>query len=212
MSIASQSPRAIVQEGYDTIAARYCTWAQTVRVAERERYTTALLDALPAGAAVLELGCGAGVPTTQRLAERFTVTGVDLSRTQIALARQSVPSAQFIQNDMTAMQFPPGSFDAVCAFYSITHVPREQHAALLRSIASWLRSGGMFVASFSSRGSVDTVEDDWLGAPMFFSGYDVDENRRLVRDAGLTIESDRIETDSEFGRPAAFLWIVATKR
>ena len=33
-------------------------------------------------------------------------------------------------------------FDAICAFYSITHVPREQHALLLRRIASWLRPGG----------------------------------------------------------------------
>lgn len=65
--------------GYDRIAERYAAWATGVRIEERERYTHVILDALPAGAAVLELGCGSGVPTTQRLAARFTVTGVDIS-------------------------------------------------------------------------------------------------------------------------------------
>ncbi len=203
--------KAIVARGYDAIAERYAAWSATVRVAERERYTRLLLAALPAGAAVLELGCGAGLPTTRRLAARFAVTGVDLSPRQVALARRNVPNAAFVVGDMTALAFSPASFDAVCAFYAITHVPREEHAGLLSNIAAWLRPGGLFVASFSDGGTTGDVEDDWHGAPMYFSGYDAATNRRLVREAGLVIERARAETDEEFGRPATFLWIVARK-
>src|SRR5690349_18225515 len=119
----ARDPKEVVAAGYDAIADRYTAWARTVRVAEREKYTRLLLDRLPEGARVLELGCGAGIPTTQRLAERFAVTGVDISPRQITRARANMPTATFVQADMTALTFPPASFAAVTAFYAITHVP-----------------------------------------------------------------------------------------
>ena len=119
----------IVKRGYDHISVKYTEWAKSVRQEERERYTDFLLKNLPVGANILELGCGGGDPTTMRLAERFAVTGVDISERQIRLARRNVPDAKFIQGDMTLLKFPAASFDAVVDFYSITHVPREQHVA-----------------------------------------------------------------------------------
>jgi SAM-dependent methyltransferase len=211
VSEQSDDPKAIVARGYDTIAERYLAWSATVRVAERERYTRLLLDAFPTGASVLELGCGAGLPTTARLAARFAVTGVDLSPRQIALARQNVPGATFHVGDMTALSLPAETFDVICAFYAVTHIPREEHAGLLAKIAASLRPGGLFVASFSNDGGIGMIEDDWLGAPTYFSGYDGETNQRLVRQAGLIIEQAQAETDSEFGRPTTFLWIVARK-
>lgn len=203
--------KEMVRRGYDRIAERYAAWAAGVRVAERERYTQLLLASLPIGAEVLELGCGAGIPTTRNLAERFSVTGVDISARQIALARLNVPRATFRQRDMSALDFPTASFDGVCAFYAITHVPRDEHAILMRKIAAWLRPGGLFVASFSEGGSAGDVEEDWLGAPMYFSGYDAVTNERIVREAGFEVVSAIPETDVEFGLPATFLWIVARK-
>jgi ubiquinone/menaquinone biosynthesis C-methylase UbiE len=41
------------------------------------------------------------------------VLGVDLSRTQLELARHNVPSARFIKADMATIELPPASFDAV---------------------------------------------------------------------------------------------------
>src|SRR5262249_21439621 len=116
-------PRRVVAEGYDRMAERYAQWAYHEIVDEvRPRYTTPLLDALPAGARVLELGCGGGGPTTQALVARFRVTGVDISARQIQLARRHVPGATFIHQDMTRLDFPPASFDGVAAFYSFTHL------------------------------------------------------------------------------------------
>jgi hypothetical protein len=50
-----------------------------------------------------------------------------------------VPRATFIHGDFANLDFSRGSFDGVAAFYSITHVPREQHADLFGRIASWLK-------------------------------------------------------------------------
>src|SRR5262249_10221260 len=66
-------PKRLVAQGYDTIADRYTVWAQQVRAEERARYTHLLYDTLPAHATLLELGCGAGLPTTRTLAQHFRV-------------------------------------------------------------------------------------------------------------------------------------------
>ena len=135
-------PKQIVADGYDRIAEQYGAWASQVRQEERAKYTAVLLEKLPVGAAVLDLGCGAGLPTTHQLAERFAVTGVDLSARQVALAQHNVPTATFLHTDMTQLDFDPMSFDGVAAFYSLLHVPRHEHLGLLRKITAWLRAGG----------------------------------------------------------------------
>ncbi|MBN1976131.1 MAG: methyltransferase domain-containing protein [Anaerolineae bacterium] len=203
-------PKRVVAEGYDRIAEKHLEWAQSVRAEERERYTSVLLERLPKGAQVLDLGCGAGVPTTHALAERFEVTGVDISARQIALARQNVPQATFIQADMTRLDFDPERFDAIAAFYALIHAPREEQAGLLRNIATWLRPGGLLVATMGAH-PMKADLDELLGAPMYWSGFDSETNRQLVEEAGLHIISAKEETAEEFGKPVTFLWVVVQK-
>jgi SAM-dependent methyltransferase len=160
---------------------------------------------------VLDLGCGVGQPTTQQLAQRFKVTGVDFSGHQIALARQNVPEGQFIRADITRLDLPAASFDAVAAFYTFIHVPREELSRLLQDIALWLRPGGLFVATMSVHSVKADFAEDFLGAPMYWSGFDSETNKRLVEEAGLLIVSAQEETAIEFDKPVAFLWVVARK-
>jgi SAM-dependent methyltransferase len=203
--------KQLVAHSYDTIAETHAAWASTVRANERARYTAELLDRLPAGVAVLELGCGTGIPTTRALAKRFDVTGVDIAARHVELARQNVPSAQFIHSDMAALDFAPASFDAVAAFYSIIHLPREEHAGLLHAIAGWMRPGGLLVATMGAGTEPGDIEPNWLGAPMYWSHYDSATNRALVEQAGLHILSSREETAEEDGQPVTFLWVIAQK-
>ena len=206
----SDDPRRIVAQGYDRIAERYLAWTAGGRTRERADYTALLCERVPAGARLLELGCGAGMPVTRTLAERFRVVGVDISARQLALGHVNVPAATLLQADMSMLAFRPASFAAVCAFYAITHVPRAAHAALLASIVSWLQPGGLFVAALGSHDD-EGVEDDWLGVPMFFSHFGAATNRRLVQAAGLRLLDARERTEDEDGRPATFLWVVAEK-
>src|SRR3954467_1231439 len=108
-------PKQIVRDGYDRIAEAYVAQVGKGRGQRRQRQLERLTD-LPDGAPVLDLGCGAGIPVAQLLAERFQVTGVDISARQIELARQNVPGATFIQADMADLHFPEASFAAVVAF------------------------------------------------------------------------------------------------
>ncbi|MFB9682910.1 class I SAM-dependent methyltransferase [Amycolatopsis plumensis] len=118
--------RRVVESGYDRIAQRYLEWSARIPDDPRRRFAAELTGRLDDGAPVLDLGCGAGVPSTAALAERHDVLGVDLSEAQLALARRNVPGARFRRGDMTGLSFPDGSFAAVTTFYSVLHVPREE--------------------------------------------------------------------------------------
>jgi len=136
-----------VARGYDEIADRFAEWAAQIEDDPRRRFREELSARLRDGARVLELGCGAGGSDTAALAQRFRVTGVDISREQVRRARRNVPSAEFIQADMTELELPRESFDSVAAFYSFNHVPRDLLPALFARIGSWLRPRGPFLAA-----------------------------------------------------------------
>jgi SAM-dependent methyltransferase len=204
-------PKRIVAEGYDQIAETYTAWVERGGSRHRDSHLAILEAELPDGARVLDLGCGAGIPVARRLAERFEVTGVDISERQIVLARRNVPGATFIHGDMAAQAFPQASFDAVVAFFSLIHVPRDEHGSLFRAIAAWLRPGGYLVASTGARSDPGTVEEDWLGAPMFWSFYPSAVSLEMIRASGLDIIRGREEVTDEDGQPATFLWLVARK-
>ncbi|WP_290049605.1 class I SAM-dependent methyltransferase [Amycolatopsis solani] len=202
--------RRIVESGYDSSAQRYLEWSARIEDEPRMRFLARLTDLLPDGARVLDLGCGAGVPCTAALAARHDVVGVDLSATQLELARRNVPGARFEQGDMTAVSFPDGSFDAVTAFYSVLHVPREDQGALFSRIAGWLRPGGWFLAALGCR-EANGVEADWLGTPMFFSSHAPAVNRRSLEVAGFTLEVDEPVTIEEPEGPATFHWVLGRR-
>ncbi|NUM44401.1 MAG: methyltransferase domain-containing protein [Anaerolineales bacterium] len=206
-----KNPKQIVQQGYDKIAEKYQDWTRKVRVEEREKYTHYLLDQLPQGANVLELGCGAGKPTTQHLAARFKLTGVDISAKQIQLARKNVAGTRFILSDMSKLDFPPNNFAGVCAFYVFNHFPREELPEMLGKIVRWLQPGGLFVASFGISDEAEIFEEDWLGAPTYWSSHVPEKTRALIETAGLKIRSAELETEKEFGVAVTFLWVVAEK-
>lgn len=204
-------PTDVVETGYDVVADRYLGWIDQIRGDPRLRFLHDLMARLPARPTVVDLGCGAGVPCTELLARRGDVVGVDMSGRQIELARKKVPDARFVKADMTSVEFPPTSLDAVTAFYSIAHVPRDEHRTIYRRIATWLRPGGHFLAALGIGSDHGTV-DDWLGAPMFFSSHDAPTNRRLLAEAGFTILVDEHVTMHEPEGPATFQWVIATSR
>ena len=198
---------ALVGAGYDAMADAWEAWKAQITDDPRAEWCDELVSRLPAGAHVVELGCGGGAEETVRLAQSFRLTGVDLSAEQLRRARARVPDASFVHADLTAIDFEPGSVDAAAAFYSLNHVPRELLPDLFERIHSWLPPGGLFLASL---GATDTPgwTGDFLGAPTFFSGFPPEENRRLLRAAGFELVRDAVVTIREPEGPATFHWVL----
>jgi cyclopropane fatty-acyl-phospholipid synthase-like methyltransferase len=209
----NEAHKRVVEEGYDRMAESYLGSKDPV-----DPTTLAALEevvrTLQPGAAILDLGCGAGVPVTRWLADRgFAVTGVDFSARQLELARRLVPAANLIKADMTGLDLPPASFDAVVAFYSIIHVPRTEHPALLGKIHRWLRPGGAFLATWAL-GAWEGEEEDWegWGAPMRWSHHGEEANLKMVREAGFEVASAEARTGKGTGdSEETWLWVLARR-
>jgi SAM-dependent methyltransferase len=202
------SPRHLVAAGYDRIADAYLDRFGVSAV--RHKWLDHLIQSLPAGGGrVLDLGCGAGIPVARDLAALgHSVLGVDGSAEQIARARRNVPAATFLEADMCEAQLDVGAFDAIGAFYSITHVPAVEQGTLLSKIARWLKPGGTFVASFGS-GPAGDWTGEWLGMTMFFSHSSEDATLASLRDAGLIVRHSQVERQDN--EDVDFLWVAAIR-
>lgn len=204
-------PEKIVALGYNEMAGDYGNWTLRHERHDRDTYTNLLFEHLPDGSDLLELGCGPGDPTTRALAARYNVTANDISESCLELARKNAPSARFILSDMTALEFAPGSFDAVVAYYAFHHVPRNRYEGLIRKIAGWLRPGGVFMAAFYPYDVDNLVTEDWHGSTMYWSSFGEEPTLQLIAAAGLEVMTKSLESEVEDGRETTFLWVVARK-
>jgi SAM-dependent methyltransferase len=210
--VSPEDPKRIVAAGYDAIADRFAEWAEAIPDSPRVEWVDELLRRLPDGSDVLELGIGAGVDSSRLLADRHRLTGVDISAAQLERARPRLPGATLLHGDMTGARFEPASFDAVVSLYALTHVPRAEVQPLLGHIAGWLREGGLLLATLGAGDSPGTVDEDWNGAPMFFSGFDPETNRALLRAAGFELARDEVIAQHEPGHDdVRFHWVLARR-
>jgi len=152
----STDPREIVEAGYNVAADDYAHWVAGNVDPGRAKYLDLFCDRLPAGARVMDLGCGGGGRTTERLASRFALTGIDLSATQIERSRARLPSATFVQADMTRFEVAPGSFDGVAAFYSLIHLPYGELPSMMVRLAGWLAEGAYSLPRLARATQVST--------------------------------------------------------
>ncbi|MET7672733.1 class I SAM-dependent methyltransferase [Micromonospora luteifusca] len=188
--MGSDDERDVVRRGYDELSYHYR--ADDADDGQYAPWLAGLHRRLPASAAVLDLGCGCGVPAARFLADAgHRVTGVDISDVQIERARRLVPTATFVRADATRLDLPPASFDAVVCLYAFIHMPLADQPPLITSIARWLRPGGWLLATVGHSAWTGT-EDDWLGggAAMWWSHADASTYRSWLQQAGLTIAAE----------------------
>ncbi len=139
--------------------------------------------------ACLELGCGGGAPETRRLAQRFAVTGVDISPRQVEKARAAIPEAKFVCADFTELELPAGSFDAVVSFYTLQPRPaRAARAAACERIHDWLVPGGWLLAAFGTSDNRGDGRASGSEPRRSSASFPPEVNSRLVREAGFSIE------------------------
>ena len=205
-SSAGREPHEIVASGYDVVAEDYAKLEGAVEW-PRMRWLHNVLAVLTPGSRVLDIGCGSGIPATREIAKEHDVVGVDVSARQIELARHNVPGAEFVQADIETLDFPQASLDAVVAFYVLDHLPRERHASVLERIHAWLKPGGLLLLTVETEDEPG-VTGRWLGVEMFFSCFDADTTRRLIRDAGFETIADAVETQVEGEKEVPYLWVL----
>ena len=140
-------------------------------ITSRHARLTKFLAVLPSGAAILELGCGAGGDTAEMIARGYDVTPTDGSPEMAAVASRKLgrPVGTLLFHDLDAVE----AYDGVWANACLLHVPRDQLADVLSLIHRALKPGGAFYASYKSgdgdgRDTLDRYynypTEDWLRA------------------------------------------------
>lgn len=127
--------------------------------------------------AVLEIGCGNGRDAQEILRHTDNYLGVDVSEELVRLAEQKVPNGQFVVADIEEYIMPT-DLDAVFAFASLIHVPKESLQKILQSIYDSLNSDGVFHLSmkYAEEYKEDTKTDEFGTRTYYlYSDKDIEE-------------------------------------
>ena len=173
-----------------------------------ERFFAELLELIPEGGRILDLGSGTGIPYDEYLVGKgYEVTGIDISRKHVAMASRRVPEATFLKTDFSEYDLGEGVYDAVISMYAIFHIPREEHTGLFRRVHRGLVEGGVILVTMGT-GDMEMDVGDFVGSTMAWSSYSVEENLEMVKEAGfmLVLVEEEDEEENEH-----HLWILARK-
>lgn len=173
----SADPRTIAV--YDAKAGDY---ADRFTSAKPDRHLSAFIAALPAGARVLDLGCGPGTASAFLRAAGHDPDPVDASPTMVKMANErhhiNARLATFDDIDVVA------AYDGVWANFSLLHAPRAEFPRHLAALHCALKSGGLFHLGMKT--GTGEARD---GLDRLYSYYSVAELHGMLANAGFTVTS-----------------------
>ena len=146
---------------------------------------------------VLEMGCGTG--TTALIHAPFVkhITGIDISRNMLEIARAkaesgNVKNVTFQQSSVDGLETPDASYDVIMG-HSILHL-MENTGAVIARIHRMLKPGGVFVSSTACLGGRVPVlrailpVGRFLGLLPLVKFFTVEELEGDLTDAGFGID------------------------
>lgn len=129
------------------------------------KYLSELIrEAKPDARKVLELGCGTG-SMLKYLQRYYEVSGLDTSNTMLSIARQKVPRAKLIRQDMAGFHIND-QFDVICCvFDSINHIRRfSDWKKVFASAKRHLLRSGCFIFDINTQRKLERhiAEPPWV--------------------------------------------------
>ncbi|HUT53500.1 MAG TPA: methyltransferase domain-containing protein [bacterium] len=143
---------------------------------------------VPAGAAVLDAGCGSG-SLTMALSDRgYAMTAVDVSspgldRLKRKLAAAGGSGVRLFQASLTALPFPDAGFDAAVSGEVLEHL--DDDAAGAAELYRVLRPGGPCFVTVPAFRRQFSVQDEWAGHKR---RYNREGLQRLMEGVGFATE------------------------
>lgn len=147
------------------------------------------------GSAILDLGCGHGVPISQVLIEEgFAVYGVDASATLIAGFRERFPNACAECAAVEDSEFFRRAFDGVVAWGLLFLLPPDVQAALIRKIGHALNPAGGFL--FTSPREAVTWRDRLTGRESVSLG--AERYHEILHTEGLVLVDEQSDEGGNY--------------
>ena len=183
----------------DVYVTEVATWDTNRRRDLYERvWLDRWLEGVAPGAALLDLGCGAGEPIAAHLIGRgFDVTGADYAPAMLARARARHPDARWVEADMRTLDLGR-TFAGILGWDSFFHLsPDEQRAALPR-IAGHLEPGGAMMLT------VGPVASERVGTgggrSIYHASLSPEDYEESCRALGFARFEIHLEADAAAGR------------
>lgn len=165
-----------------------------------KRWLDQFVEALPHGAAILDLGCGAGDPIARHLAEAgFRVTGVDASPTFISLCRSRMPDQEWIVGDMRSISLGK-RFDGVLAWDSFFHLKPDDQRKMFPLFAEHASASALLM--FNTGPAYGEAIGSYRGDPLYHASLDAAEYRALLAASGFEVVAHAVEDPLAGGRTA----------
>jgi ubiquinone/menaquinone biosynthesis C-methylase UbiE len=138
------------------------------------------------GAKILDIGCGPG-RDAKLFSKSFKVTGIDISKNMINLARKNAPKAKFRQMDFFDMDFSSACFNAVWFEAGLLTVRKKDALKLLKDIKQLLIQKGIFYVSVKEGIGEGSEFDKRYGIAKYTAYYSKRELEQLIKKAGFKI-------------------------
>ena len=183
-----------LSNGYEALATTFMAGRATSDIGVAT--VRAWVRTLRPGGAILDLGCGNGVPISRTLIENgFVVYGVDASTSMTAAFGERFPQAHIACEAVEDSSFFGRKFDGVVAWGLVFLLPAEAQLALIQKVATALTPGGRFL--FTSPALACDWADILTGRPSQSLGADV--YKAIFLAAGLTLLGEyRDEGDNHY--------------
>jgi len=142
---------------------------------------------LPGGGAVLDLGCGPGLPITEVLvSEGLHVFGVDAAPSFVQAFRRNLPNTPVVCEAIQDSRFFDRLFDGVLAWGVMFLLSPDDQRRLIQRIAGILVPGGRLL--FTAPATAVVWNDAMTGLESRSLG--ADEYRRQLSAVGLSVTSE----------------------
>lgn len=180
-----QDYREVNRRSYDATASEY---QQNTEKLQPEMKIQAFLSYLPPNSQVLDLGCGPGRDAKYFVEKGHRVLGIDISSQMIAMARASVPEAEFLVSDIESLNLAAESLDAIWASASLLHVPKQTMPSVLAMLYHALKPASVFYVSMKKGvGEVMEADQRYGGVEKFWNYVDESELIGLLEAWGFQI-------------------------
>jgi ubiquinone/menaquinone biosynthesis C-methylase UbiE len=161
---------------------------------------------------LLDLGCGAGEPfPAYFIARGWQVTGVDFSSRMLALAHRYQPDMKTILADISDVDFPDETFDAITAIYCLFHIEHEKHRDIFQKIFRFLKPGGKSLFTYATKeytgAEIFNGYKEFMGEKLFYSHTTPGNLSAILKSIGFTIESEQYRNIGG----ETFLWMTIAK-
>jgi SAM-dependent methyltransferase len=170
--------------------------------------------ALPAGARILDVGCGSGWLSEYFARLGYEMTGIDISDDLIQMARERVEripynvdhetplKCRFITHDVETGALAE-KFDAVICYDSLHHFV-DEHAVMQHLSAMVARGGLLFILEGDKPEEGSATEEELVGVMREFatleSPFDPEYLRELIVEHGFKVIGDYVSANGLFER------------